>query len=272
MKPVTVNEIEFYVSNDGLQTGLSQNGLALLCGIDEKSIRKLLDKLNSGSDFELIESLRHIPGKDLWYVTDAQNNAKVVKAEYAAKVIEYYAFESKASNNTAKYSFRKFATMGIEKWIKEITGYEEKQLSTTDDLLKQLLLKFDGLEKETKELGTIRGKTKTCYIGLDNMLDTLSEEENLLPSETKEELEKTYTLTEWLREYKGINDLSSGKKHSLALSISQTYNQLKEEKPKRECRRSKDGKINNGVSVYTLKDFWILEKSFSLVMLTNKIK
>lgn len=266
IKPVTVEEIEFYVSNNGKDTGLSQRGLSRLCGVSVSTIMELMNNLKVIGK-TVPKELKDLQGKELWVIGDFENNAKVVKSDFAAKIIEYYAFNSKASNDVAKHSLLKFASIGIDNWIKNIVGYEEKQLSTTDQLLKQLLLKFDGLEKETKELRTIRGKTKTCYIGLDNMLDTLSEEENLLPSETKEELEKTYTLTEWLREYKGIYDLSNGKKHSLALTISQTYNQLKEEKPKREVRRSKDGKINNGVSVYTLKDFWILEKSFSLVML-----
>ena len=265
MKPVEINEIKFYVSNDGLQTGLSQNGLAILCGIDEKTIRKLLNKLST--ETEVIETLKSLQGKEFWFGLDAENNAKVVKSEYAAKIIEYYAFDSKAANNTAKYSFRKFATIGIEKWIKEITGYKETKLSSTDELLGQLLLKFEGLEKETKELRTLRGKTKTVYLGLDKLLDDLvKEEDDLLPPDDKDSLNRKYTLTEWLREEKDIYDISASLKSKLAIMVSQNFKALKYKDPEKGIRKHKNGKINNGVSLYSFADFGILDMALTKIL------
>lgn len=269
MKPVIVEEIEFYVSNDGLKTGLSQNGLAILCGVKESTIRELLNKSMLGQN--QIDILKPLLNKDLWFEVEAENNAKVVKSEYAAKVIEYYAFESKATNNTAKYSFRKFATIGIEKWIKDIAGYRETKLSSTDELLGQLLLKFEGLEKETKELRTLRGKTKTVYLGLDKLLDDLvKEEDDLLPPEDKNSLDRKYTLTEWLREEKGIYDISPSLKSKLAIMVSQNFKALKYKDPEKGIRKHKNGKINNGVSLYSITDFPILDMSLTKILLKHQ--
>lgn len=47
LTPTTVDEIEFYVSNDGSQVELSISGLARLCGIDRAAISKTVNSTTS---------------------------------------------------------------------------------------------------------------------------------------------------------------------------------------------------------------------------------
>lgn len=270
MKPVKVDEIDFYVSDDGKEVGISISGLAELCGVKKQSIQELISNIEESGNTNA-KSLKALSSKDLWCQTDkTMNNAKVIKPDAATNIIYYYAFESKAANEKAKFSLMKFASIGFEKWVKNVVGFEEKEVLSTDEVLRTLLLEFKELKKETKELRNIKGKTKTYYVGFYDMVTTLGEEENLLPDDNTDEFEKTYTLTEWLREFKDIESLGSKAKHNLALSISQTYKQFTNEVPRKEIRRDKNGKINNGVYVYTFRDFWILEKSFNLVMFPKK--
>ena len=45
MKKTDIDGIEFYVSNDGIQTGLSLRGISKLCGISHSSIADLITNL-----------------------------------------------------------------------------------------------------------------------------------------------------------------------------------------------------------------------------------
>jgi hypothetical protein len=104
---IVVDEIEFYVSSDGSYTGMSQDGLSRLCGVNLKTIQDLLPKIGV-TGYGGSETLEALPRKDQWSEVEAPNNAEVIPAEVCAAIIKYYAFESKVANDTAKYAFRKF--------------------------------------------------------------------------------------------------------------------------------------------------------------------
>lgn len=96
-----VNGIEYYVSDDGEVSGMSQSGLAAMCGITEASLRTNLLSDIRGRAKQLPKSLESLQGKDIDLVSTTNNGARVVKSEYCASIIEYYAFDARNSNNVA---------------------------------------------------------------------------------------------------------------------------------------------------------------------------
>jgi hypothetical protein len=261
VKQSDVDGIEFYVSNDGAFTGMSQTGLAKLCGIARSTLQNLLNK---AADKIESESLRIALDKTLWLPTEAPNNAEVIPSDTCARIIAYYAFESKTPSFIAKYSFEKFASKGISTWIKEVTGYQDNQLPQATEilnLLNQLLNKVDKLEKETQEYRTMRGRTVTVFPALDKMLEEFAvEDELLLPEEHPE----NYTLTEWILATKKGVLLDKSAKHRLALLVAETYRTLTGKEPKRENRVDKETrKRANQVSVYNYNEFPILQLAWN---------
>lgn len=260
-----VDGIEFYVSTDGKQSGMSISGLARLCGISRHGIHDLLQKiqLNDGASKKPSEVLKSLLGKDLYLQVEADKNAQVIPADVCAVVIEYYAFESKAANDTAKFSFRKFSSKGMDLWIKEITGYKENQIPESREilsLLQQLLVKVDSLEKDSKEYKNLHGRSVQVFPALDKTLEEFAIEGECLPEENPQ----NYTLTEWVQLTKKGISLDNSTKHRFALLVSETYKSVTGSEPKKEHRQDKlTKKRNNSVSVYGYTEFPILQLAWN---------
>jgi hypothetical protein len=260
-----VDGIEFYVSTDGKQSGMSISGLARLCGVSRPSLQDLLQKiqLNEGAGKKTPEMLKVLSSKDLYLQVDANNNAQVISADICAVIVEYYAFESKASNDTARFSFRKFSNKGMDLWIKEVTGYQKDQIPESKEivsLLQQLLVKVDNLEKDSKEYKNLRGRTVKVFPALDKTLEELAVEEECLPEENPQ----NYTLVEWIVATKKGVILDNSSKHRLALLASETFKSVTGKEPKKECRQDKTTKKRtNSVSVYSYAEFPILQLAWN---------
>jgi hypothetical protein len=120
--------VEFFTLNKTGQAAISESGLARLVGVSQKAINLLLgdDPVRTK---HRPESLKPFEDNGFHLELPGENNSKLVKAEVAAVVIEYYAYESR--NNRRKealHAFRKFAKMGIERWIQGITGWVDPSL------------------------------------------------------------------------------------------------------------------------------------------------
>src|SRR4028118_525952 len=260
-----VDGIEFYVSADGTQSGMSISGLARLCGISRHGIHDLLQKiqLNDGASKKPSEALKSLWGKDLYLQVEADKNAQVIPSDVCAAVIEYYAFESKAANDTAKFSFRKFSSKGMDLWIKEVTGYKQNQIPESREilsLLQQLLVKVDSLEKDSKEYRNLRGRSVKTFPALDKTLEEFAIEGESLPEENPQ----NYTLTEWVHLTKRGITLDNSTKHRFALLVSETYKSVTGNEPKKEHRQDKETKKrNNSVSVYSYTEFPILQLAWN---------
>ena len=265
MVQAEVDGIEFYVSIDGTQSGMSISGLARLCGISRPSLQDLLQKiqLNEGAGKKSPETLKAVSSKELYLQANVDNKAQVIAANVCASVIEYYAFESKAENDTAKFSFRKFASKGMDLWIKAVTGYQKDQIPESKEilsLLQQLLVKVDNLEKDSKEYKTLRGRTVNIFPALDKTLEELATEEDCLPEENPQ----NYTLVEWVATTKKGVFLNNSSKHRLALLVSETYKSVTGSEPKKEHRQNKETKKRtNSVSVYSYIEFPILQLAWN---------
>jgi len=259
-----VDGIEFYVSIDGIQSGMSESGLARLCGVNRYAIQNLIKRINDPANKELPKTLEPFTGKALeMQETANKDQAKVISSDLCAAIVEYYAFESKAANDTAKFSFRKFASKGMDLWIKEVTGYQINQIPDSKEivsLLQQLLIKVDGLEKDSKEYKNLRGRSVQVFPALDKTL-----EEFVVEGESLSEVDpQNYTLTEWINKTKRGVVLDNSAKHRFALLVSETYKSVTGKEPKKEHRQHKETKKRtNSVSVYSYTELPILQLAWN---------
>ncbi|MEG4838314.1 hypothetical protein [Microcoleus sp. B9-D4] len=118
--------VEFFTVEATGESGMSQAGLARLCGVTRQAIDKLI---NSVSTSDCPDFLKPLQGKELIVTTSVKQfkNATIVKDEVCAIVLEWYAFESQRPNDTARYSYRRFAKLGVRSWIQTITGWQPQE-------------------------------------------------------------------------------------------------------------------------------------------------
>jgi hypothetical protein len=114
--------LEFYTLKANGASGMSISALARLCRVNDKAIAYLLKQIARNKVHA--KRLKPLVGKEIYLGTDLGFGARIIRAEICSGIIRYYAFESRFKNETAQYSFEKFAEMGIEAWIQGITGWK----------------------------------------------------------------------------------------------------------------------------------------------------
>lgn len=121
---------EFYTIESTGESGMSQSGLALLCGVTQPAISGLENTLISRSPSRWLEALI---GKDLTLISNQAEptltvngkrvgNLKIYTASVCGKIIKHYAFQG---NEVAQYSLDQFTELGINTWIQSITGWQK---------------------------------------------------------------------------------------------------------------------------------------------------
>ena len=116
-----LNGIEFFTVQTTGESGMSQSGLARMCGVGSDAINKLLKSVMTSSCPDFLKPLQDM---DLSLVKSYHEfkNATVIKDSVCALILEWYAFESQRPTEKARQAFRQFAAMGIRTWIQSITG------------------------------------------------------------------------------------------------------------------------------------------------------
>ncbi|QIW88493.1 hypothetical protein [Pseudanabaena phage PA-SR01] len=265
VKPIIAeNGIEFYISNDGEKSGVSISGLARLCGVLENSVRYIVNSVRKEQPSKALESF----SGELFHLTmSSEQQAKIITAEAAAEIIFYYAFESNASNDTAKFTAKKFLTMGMHNWIKKITSFDcNSDIKSLTATVNSLVRSVDSLTHEVKSWRVVKRVADESMNGVNLLIkeiekseaDKLEEDYILAPADLQ-----TWSLTEWLREFKGVT-LDSNKMKGLGRAVAETYKSMTQEPI------IKDYRIVNGnqakVSVYRKQDFPILSVAFTKFM------
>jgi hypothetical protein len=123
------DSVEFFTIDDTGETGMSESGLAVLCGVSQQAINKLLRTLSTSSSEN--SDLKAKLGGKVWLQPRSLSaiertkitNLSIVRAKACAAVVEYYAFESKYRTQEAIFAYRKFGEMGIAAWIHEMTDW-----------------------------------------------------------------------------------------------------------------------------------------------------
>jgi hypothetical protein len=125
---VIQDKVEFFTVNATGKAAISESGLARLVGVTPKAINYLLADSPVGRKYRP-EELKPLEATGFHLEVSGENNSNLVKAEVAAIVIEYYAYESRRKKTKeALFAYRKFAKMGIERWIQNITGWVDPKL------------------------------------------------------------------------------------------------------------------------------------------------
>jgi hypothetical protein len=120
------NGIEFYTIASSGESGISQSGLAILCGASHTTIGRLEKTLVRSEAPELLkafmdERLTLVRGEDDAFINgEVAGNLRIYRAEFCIAVIKHYADKGKKE---AVYSLMKFAEMGFNAWIQSVTGW-----------------------------------------------------------------------------------------------------------------------------------------------------
>lgn len=188
--------VEFFTVEATGESGMSRSGLARLCGVQESSIRELLDNLVRGKVTS--ESLKPLIGKEIQFEAKAAyKNAVIIRDEICAGVIEYYALDARKTTEEAKFALRKLTRMGIRSWIQGITGwFPPKVLPCQSD--KELIEEWLNLVKEVylaagEAIARVKGKTASQQIELLRVQAEKPEHLALIALEALNKVEHTAT-------------------------------------------------------------------------------
>lgn len=131
IKPTDGDSTEFYTDEETGESGMSQTGLAVLCGVSQQAISGLEKTLTSRAPSKWLEPF---VGKDFILTSSSKDpaltvndvkagNLSIYKSAFCARVIQHYAFQS---NEVAQYSLDQFTDLGISQWIQGITGWKQE--------------------------------------------------------------------------------------------------------------------------------------------------
>lgn len=262
-QPNNTENIAFYVSNDGEQVGMSIKGLARCCGVVSSSIRRLLTTKEGGIE-SVPKFLKPFNGEHFIVIgvgaEEKEESVKVIKSSVCASVIEYYAFESKSKNDVALNCYRSFAKLGIENWIKNVVGFNdkaenEKVLSTLSLILKEVQqIKSDNekFKPIVAKYTNFKSGVKTTFPGLDDLIKSIEDERHQQLASAEK-----LTLSDWLRNKNIL--LSNGGYCAFGRMVSECYKAVKMEEPKKGNMKKANGKWSMNVRLYSQKDYPILE-------------
>ncbi|MGL5077326.1 MAG: hypothetical protein ACRDBG_16070 [Waterburya sp.] len=242
VRPVIKDGVEFYCSTDGRQTGISQSGCARLCGVDERQIRRILTELqavgrsaekpDSDENNKVSETVKNavtyvaqqFEGVRLYLDITSAQQAKILDSKVVALLVTYFAFEK--NMEVARYSLGKFASIGVNKWIQDVTGFQSDNsqllLESINQTMGKLLIKVERLEAIEEETLGYRKATVTMPV-LEKWMLEVNELEKAKILEPSEEL---YTIKECVELIYPNCTISSTILKKLALKVSQTINAL----------------------------------------------
>jgi hypothetical protein len=212
IKPQVVDGIELYATDS--ECGMSQRGLARFCGVAESTLRDLLNSILRGTTAS--KSLNRFAGQDLYCAVEGERGAKIVRSDVCAAICSYYAHESKIKNETALFSLDKFSTMGINSWIRDVTGHAIKPALNPHEIALQLSMELIEVQRQLNAsqaqliAATEDNKIKTAFItqgeGLAMMYEGFDEDEDEFPREFDYAgKEKLYTIKEYLSLVQEVN-------------------------------------------------------------------
>ncbi len=121
--------VEFFTVDETGESGMSESGLARLCGVSPVSIHKFISNTSLTWDQEKAlnpafrKTIPFKPNGNSSLKFGQNTNIKILSALVCARVIRHYALESKYKTQEALFTLDKFSTAGITAWIQEITHW-----------------------------------------------------------------------------------------------------------------------------------------------------
>lgn len=242
------NGIEFWVSNDASQVGMSLSGLNVMVPC---SLRALADITEAYSNSRKLPSrgLEDLRSKGLAIVDVAQERGgkpvKFIPAELCYEIISYYALEArKISDDVRKVAITNMkacGSVGMKMFILNQVGYKvaSPEQKSDSDRLDFIISEMREMKELTQRYVNIKENTKNKP-GLEAILEDY--EKGYLLSDGK-----YFTIPQWLKA-KGV-DLTHGQKVSLGMAIHATF----------KTHGRSEAPTYNGVRQYTIADITLLE-------------
>jgi hypothetical protein len=126
---VVRDDVEFFTIDRTGESGMSEAGLARLCDVSRQSVMRIIretgvtkNRKNYSEDASSGNSRVYPKGltpEERSYIS----HFYFISASVCADVIEYFAIDSRHKTEAALFAYRKFAKMGINAWIQEMTDW-----------------------------------------------------------------------------------------------------------------------------------------------------
>jgi hypothetical protein len=150
--------VEFFTIDETGESGMSESGLAVLCGVSHQAVNKVIRSLlatweqDKSLEPQRNKGVRLQPSKDSKTPRGHNTDISLIRAEACSKVIEHYAFESKYKTQEALFAYRKFALAGITSWIQEITRWHGNAIPKTGVVVVAIYNDCSILKSQTKRI------------------------------------------------------------------------------------------------------------------------
>jgi hypothetical protein len=267
VKATIVDDIELFCSNDGKRTGMSQSGLARFTGIPKRTMSRIIEAITFGGTVAAYKGLEHLALVDIYVekLVGASyiGSVSVIKAEICAEICAWAAYEYNGGNKTARFSLKKFAASGIQKFIQEATGFETiAEGSTTNDLLLSLMGEMQT-DMRAMNLKLTKAdnyfKARIEWPGMEQWIEESGLNDIEMAIEGTPEL---FTLNEAIAKIYPGTVLSKPHKTGLSRSISEVYKAMKLAPPVQVIRLNKVGYNSPPVNAFPETMFPIIKACF----------
>jgi hypothetical protein len=169
VNPVVIDSVEFYVSADGTESGMSISGLTRLLGINHQSFRRNFVSKLEGEGVELSElpnRLQSLSEKTFSLTLEGMNGARIIPSDACATIIAYYAYDSSHVSSevkeTAKLLHSKFAERGFHEFVKSSVGFIENKDNNQLLIALNELIHVTGQLKELQQFATEYKVQRSC--------------------------------------------------------------------------------------------------------------
>lgn len=112
--------MEFFTVEVTGESGMSQTGLAKLCGVTQPTISKLLSNSIPHEDENPLKAILDEALYLITWKTEKGREIRIIRSSACFKIIRHY---DRKGNKVAQATLDKFGAMGIDAWIQGITGW-----------------------------------------------------------------------------------------------------------------------------------------------------
>ena len=133
--------VEFFTIDETGESGMSESGLARLCGVAPSSVHRFVSNSAVRWDHEKTldprfrKTINFCDGNGENSSSRPKSNLKILSATVCARTIEYFTFDSKSKTEEALFAYRKFALKGISAWIQDVTHWHGNAVPRTGIVL-----------------------------------------------------------------------------------------------------------------------------------------
>ncbi|CAD5985970.1 helix-turn-helix domain-containing protein [Planktothrix agardhii 1806] len=123
---IETDGVEFYTDITTGKSGISQTGLATLCGVSRQAVSKLINSLSTHPTSDFLKDLLDKGFRVADLSTKTPSGLILCSSELSVAVIMHYASTGKKE---AIFALTKFAAIGFNSWVQSLTGWQSQPQS-----------------------------------------------------------------------------------------------------------------------------------------------